>query len=86
MYGMPKIYEATSDADLLAIKRLLSPCCIISILEVHKGIHAAREGDHILHRPMLLKHSLQHSSRQSRVQVTQPQVFTGTCNDQCMVR
>ena len=44
--------------DLLAIQCLLGACSVISMLEVHKSVHAARKGDHIIHWAMYLKHSL----------------------------
>ena len=65
--------------DLFAIQGLLSSGSILSMLEVDEGIHAAGEGDHIIHGAMLLKDSLQHCPRQPRIQVTQPQVLAGSC-------
>lgn len=52
------------------------------MLEVDKGIHAAREGDHVIHWTMLLKDRLQHSAGQPGVQVAQPQVLAGACMGQ----
>ena len=65
--------------DLFAIQGLLSSGSVLSMLEVDKGIHAAGKGDHIIHRAMLLKDSLQNRPRQPCIQVAQPQVLAGSC-------
>ena len=72
--------------DLFAIQGLLSSGSVLSMLEVDKGIHAAGEGDHIVHRAMLLKDSLRHRPRQPCIQVAQPQVLAGSCIRQQLLR
>lgn len=52
-------------------------CCVGCLPEVDKGIHAPGEGDHILHRPKLLKGVAQQAAGQALVQVAQPQVARG---------
>ena len=71
--------RAQGVTDLLAIQCLLGPSSVISMLEIDKGIHAAREGDHVIHRAVNFKHSLQHSPGQPGVQVAQPQMLAGAC-------
>ena len=63
---------------LFAVQRLLSSCSIFSMLEIDKGVHAAREGDHVIHRAILLKDCLQHSPGQPGVEVAQPQVLASS--------
>ena len=77
--GNARGFRAQGVTDLLAIQCLLGPSSVISMLEVDKGIHAAREGDHIIHWAMYFKDSLQHSPWQPGVQVAQPQMLAGTC-------
>ncbi len=72
--------------DLFAIQGLLSSGSVLSMLEVDKGIHAAGKGDHIIHRAMLLKDSLQDRPRQPCIQVAQPQVLAGSCIRQHLLR
>ena len=72
--------------DLFAIQGLLSSGSVLSMLEIDKGIHAAREGDHIIHRAVLLKDSLQHCPRQPCIQVAQPQVLAGSCIRQQLLK
>jgi len=72
--------------DLFAIQGLLSSGSVLSMLEVDEGIHAAGEGDHIIHRAMLLKDNLQHCPRQPCIQVAQPQVLAGSCIRQQLLR
>ena len=73
------VHSTRDDSDLLAIQYLLGPSSVISMLKVDKGIHTAREGDHIVHWAVYFKHSLQHSPWQPGVQVAQPQMLAGTC-------
>ena len=47
----------------------MSSGSVLSMLEVDKGIHAAGEGDHVVHGAMLLKDSLKDCPRQPCIQV-----------------
>ena len=62
---------------LLVIQLLPCAARVLCCAEVNEGIHAAREGHHVLHRPARLEHALQRRARQARVQVAQPQVPAG---------
>ena len=52
------------DSHLPPVQRLPCPGSLFSAAEVDKGVHAPREGDHILHCPILLKDNLQHAASQ----------------------
>lgn len=45
--------------------------------EVHKRVHAAGEGDDVLHGAENLKHGLEGGTWQPGVKVAQPQVLAG---------
>ena len=71
--------SAQGVTNLLAIQGLLGPSSVISMLEVDKGIHAAREGDYVVHWAVYFENGLEHSPGQPGVQVAQPQMLAGTC-------